>query len=74
MSRGKFYGHLHCSSRIGHLTWGKFTSTEAAMQKSSKKNTTEFLYFQIRILESLRLEKTHRIIQSNHSPVTNGSH
>jgi len=27
-----------------------------------------------RIIESLRLEKTHRIIQSNHSPITNGSH
>jgi len=26
-----------------------------------------------RILESLRLEKAHRIIQSNHSPFTNGS-
>jgi len=26
-----------------------------------------------RIIESLRLEKTHRIIQSNHSPFTNGS-
>ena len=25
------------------------------------------------IIESLRLEKTHRIIQSNHSPFTNGS-
>jgi len=25
------------------------------------------------IIESLRLEKTHRIIQSNHSPITNGS-
>jgi len=27
-----------------------------------------------RIIESLRLEKTHRIIQSNQSPFTNGSH
>ena len=27
-----------------------------------------------RIIESQRLEKTHRIIQSNHSPITNGSH
>jgi len=27
-----------------------------------------------RIIESLRLEKTHRIIQSKHSPFTNGSH
>jgi len=27
----------------------------------------------VRIIESLRLEKTHRIIQSNHSPITNGS-
>ena len=26
-----------------------------------------------RIIESLRLEKTHRIIQSNHLPFTNGS-
>ena len=26
-----------------------------------------------RIIESLRLEKTHRIIQSNHPPFTNGS-
>ena len=26
-----------------------------------------------RIIESLRLEKTHRIIQSNHLPITNGS-
>ena len=26
-----------------------------------------------RIIESPRLEKTHRIIQSNHSPITNGS-
>ena len=26
-----------------------------------------------RIIESLRLEKTHRIIQSKHSPFTNGS-
>jgi len=26
-----------------------------------------------RIRESLRLERTHRIIQSNHSPFTNGS-
>ena len=26
------------------------------------------------IIESPRLEKTHRIIQSNHSPITNGSH
>ena len=24
--------------------------------------------------EPLRLEKTHRITQSNHSPITNGSH
>ena len=27
-----------------------------------------------RIIESQRLEKTHRIIQSNHSPFTNGTH
>ena len=27
-----------------------------------------------RIIESLRLEKAHRIIQSNHSHITNGSH
>ena len=27
-----------------------------------------------RVIESLRLEKTHRIIQSNHPPTTNGSH
>ena len=27
-----------------------------------------------RIIESLRLEKTHRIIQSNHPLITNGSH
>jgi len=27
----------------------------------------------LRIIESLRLEKTHRIIQSNHLPTTNGS-
>ena len=26
-----------------------------------------------RIIELLRLEKTHRIIQSKHSPITNGS-
>jgi len=27
-----------------------------------------------RIIESPRLEKTHRIIQSNHPPITSGSH
>ena len=26
-----------------------------------------------RIIESLRLEKTHSITQSNHSPITNGT-
>jgi len=30
--------------------------------------------FNHRIIESPRLEKTHRISQSNHSPITNGSH
>jgi len=31
-------------------------------------------FLAVRIIESQRLEKTHRIIQSNRSPTSSGSH
>jgi len=50
---------------------------DGTMHSERKKIRNYQIIFSLnfhRIIESLRLEKTHRIIQSNHSPFTNGSH
>jgi len=46
---------------------GSCASTSPAFEKRISLHSFH------RIIESLRLEKTHRIIQSNHSPFTTGS-
>ena len=50
-----------------------YLNTEQSKEQTFKLYVLHESIFH-RIIESLRLEKTHRIIQSNHPPIANSSH
>jgi len=63
----------HYSSLVSLFLWIFLSMKTNSQIKKARILVPDWIQKSYRIIESLRLEKTHRIIQSNHSPFTDGS-